>query len=431
MIILPKSYITTFLLTALCFSAGSAFADDEVRKLEKEVRIQQSKIQRVQEDIEDHKGLVRESRDKEINLLNQLEKIDQDLARGRKNLQDLKDDLTAQEKLINQKTEELTRVIDEKEKIKDHVRNRLVSFYKMGDIGLMNVTFSASSLPDLLSFKEYFHSLIQYDQKVIEGYREKVLALIAIREELKQGKEEMLKVIVKVKNQESMLSEIRRERMTLLARINTEKKLYQRALEEMEEASEGLTKTLASLREELVETRSKARKKFFSSPKKRRPGSGTDLAQMKGRLVPPVRGSVSTLFGKNSKGRFGLTTFANGIDIKTVSGSEVLAVYDGKVVYSGQLRGYGNLIIIDHGQQYYTLVSRVAELYKKEGEEVKTGEVIGLMNDQGGLLGEGLHFEIRHGTEPQDPLEWLNNSLLKMEAASATSEEESDPTANN
>ena len=140
---------------------------------------------------------------------------------------------------------------------------------------------------------------------------------------------------------------------------------------------------------------------------------------MRGRLTPPVRGSVTTYFGKNSKGKFGITTYADGIDIKALSGTEIYAIFKGKVVYAGQLKGYGNLIIIDHGEQYYSLISRAAELYKKEGDIVTTGEVIGVMGDHGGLLGEGLHFEIRYGTEPENPLKWVNKRLLKINSTHA------------
>jgi septal ring factor EnvC (AmiA/AmiB activator) len=138
---------------------------------------------------------------------------------------------------------------------------------------------------------------------------------------------------------------------------------------------------------------------------------------MKGRLSPPVRGSITTYFGKYKQGKVGITTYADGIDIKTVAGSEIKAVYSGKVVYAGQLKGYGNLIIIDHDHQYYSLISRAAELYKKEADIVSTGEVIGIMTESGGLLGEGLHFEIRHGTNPQNPLNWLNKRLLKVSSS--------------
>ncbi|MEN8142440.1 MAG: peptidoglycan DD-metalloendopeptidase family protein [Thermodesulfobacteriota bacterium] len=410
--------IFLFLLTAYGGPAD-VHAGRRPDSIQQEVSSQQQKIKMMQSEIEDHKKRVKHSRTKEINLLAQLEVIDLAIIAGQKRLKDLKVQVVEQEKLINLKIEELSRVEDEKEEVKEHIKKRLAAFYRLGDIGLMNVTFAAGNLPDLLNFKEYFHHLIKYDQQVVNDYREKIERLIAIGLALEEGKGKLLKVIVTVKKEENQLATVRKERMVLLAKVNTEKQLYERAIEEMEEASSRLTERLAKLREKLMASH-QGQKHYYSSPKKRRPGSATGFSAMRGRLIPPVRGSVTTYFGKNSKGKFGITTYADGIDIKALSGTEIYAIFNGKVVYAGQLKGYGNLIIIDHGEQYYSLISRAAEIYKKEGDIITTGEVIGIMGDQGGLLGEGLHFEIRYGTEPENPLKWVNKRLLKINTTHAT-----------
>lgn len=381
--------------------------------IERQLTAHQKKIKRVTKEIDDHRELIRQARTKEINLLGQLEILDQALNDGRERLETLHRETGEKEEQIKAKNAELEATATAKEKTKEHVEKRLAAYYRMGDIGVMNVTFSTMNLPELLNFKEYFLALIDYDRRIIDDYRQAIDTLTRVREELRTEKEELLQVIVEVKKQEDQLAEVRQQRLVLLTRVNTEKKLYQRALTEMEEAANLLTETMAGLREKLAVTRQN-RERAFSSPKKRRPGAHTGFTAMKGRLRPPVRGAVTTFFGKNAPGRFGLATNADGIDIKTLAGAEITAIYDGKVVYAGQLRGYGNLLIIDHDQQYYSLVSRGAEFYKGEGDEVKTGEVIGVMNDQGGMLGEGLHFEIRRGTEPENPLDWVNRALLKI-----------------
>lgn len=412
------SRITTLILIVFACStlaAGTAAPAraESLVTLERQVAEQRNKIKRVGDEIDDHRELIREARTKEINLLGQLEIIDQSLNDGRERLEGLRLKINDMEDQIKAKNAELQMVTAAKEETRKHVENRLAAYYRMGDIGFMNVIFSTMNLPDLINFREYFLALVNYDRRVIDDYRRTIENLTRVREELQTEKDELLQVIVAVKKQEEQLAEVRQERLVLLGRVNTEKKLYQRALTEMEEAATQLTETMAGLREKLTATKQN-QERAFSSPKKRRPGTNTGFTAMKGRLLPPARGSVTTFFGMNSQGRFGLTTQADGIDIKTLAGAEINTIYDGKVVYAGQLRGYGNLLIIDHGQQYYSLISRAAEFYKKEGDEVKTGEVIGVMNDQGGLLGEGLHFEIRRGTEPENPLDWVNRALLKI-----------------
>lgn len=406
--------ITAFFLLSLTGPLPSlvlAALKEQPANISKEIKTQQHKIKRVQAEIEEHKELVRSSRIKENNLFEQLEAINLAIKEGKAKLAELKGKTEQQEQLIEQKTSELAVKIREKEIVRRHVEKRLAAFYRMGDIGFINVTFSAGSLPDLLNFNEYFKSLIKYDQKITNDYRLKIETLTEIKDILEEEKSDLIEVSLTVKAQKVQLETVRQDRLDLLAKVNTEKKLYTQAIDEMEAASTTLTETLADLREKLVASQD-SQERFYTSPKKRRPGASLGFPGMKGKLIPPVRGSVTTYFGKNKQGKFGINTYADGIDIKTLAGNEIKAVFGGKVVYAGQLKGYGNLLIIDHDFQYYSLISRAAELYKKEGDIVSTGEVIGIMDDGGGLLGEGLHFEIRHGTEPEDPLNWLNKSLL-------------------
>ncbi|MFP4387749.1 MAG: murein hydrolase activator EnvC family protein, partial [Desulfococcaceae bacterium] len=80
---------------------------------------------------------------------------------------------------------------------------------------------------------------------------------------------------------------------------------------------------------------------------------------------------------------------------------------DGEVIYAGWFKGYGNMIILDHGDHYYTLYAHAGELFKGEGDIVRSGEVIASAGHGGAMEGSGLHFEVRHHGKPLDPMEWL------------------------
>ena len=99
---------------------------------------------------------------------------------------------------------------------------------------------------------------------------------------------------------------------------------------------------------------------------------------------------------------------SNGIDIGVPEGTSIVAVYAGQVLYTGWFRGYGNLIIVDHGGEYYTLYAHAAEIRVKEGDEVKQGQPIATVGDTGSLQGPLLYFEVRHAGRPQDPAQWLS-----------------------
>ena len=82
-------------------------------------------------------------------------------------------------------------------------------------------------------------------------------------------------------------------------------------------------------------------------------------------------------------------------------------MHSGRVVHSGWFKGYGNLVIVDHGEGYYTLMAHLATLAKAEGDEVRAGEPVGTLGETGSLKGPYLYFELRQGTRPLDPLRWL------------------------
>lgn len=406
------------ILVALLLPGPVAARKDMTTTLENNLAEQQKRIKQVQKAMGEKRNLLRDSRTREINLLGQLEEIDLALGSGRGRLSKLNKEAAGKREEIRRLTEELATLSAARDGAREHVKKRLAAFYRMGEVGMLNVVFASASLPELLNIDESFRVLLDRDRQTIDTYYRQIKDLTKIRDDLEKQTSQLQGVIADSEQQTRHLSDNRSKRLRLLTTINKEKRLYQQALVEMEEAATNLNQTMTLLREKLIASQ-KGPQQSQPSAGKKSAAPGTGFAAMKGRLPPPARGTVTTYFGKNNQGKFGLTTRADGIDIRTLAGAEISAIHKGKVVYVGQLRGYGNLLIIDHGQQYYSLVSRAAEFYKKVGDSVTAGEVVGVMNDQGGLLGEGLHFEIRHGADSQDPLEWVNRALLRTASSPA------------
>ncbi|PIY21744.1 MAG: hypothetical protein COZ12_04245 [Deltaproteobacteria bacterium CG_4_10_14_3_um_filter_60_8] len=386
------------------------------KNIEAQIQKEKKNIERIEAGIKGHQQKLHRSEDEEHDLLADLDTIETNLQQQRSKIGGLQTDLNHHEDTIHSLQEEMGKVNAAKEGLKGHLEKRLASFYRMGSIGYMNVIFSTSSLPDLLNFQEYFRLLLHHDHQMIGQFREKIVDLTKRRANLQQEKTELLGVIVEIKEQEQRLAETRQKRAALLGRVQTEKKLYQRALHEMEEAAGKLSTTMAQLEKAddaaaAVSPRQEAVKKTkAAAPDK------TNILARKGQLSPPVTGTVTSLFGRQTKKQFGITSFGNGIDIKPEPNAKILAVYGGRVVFADNLRGYGKTMIIDHGQQYYSLVSRASRLLKNKGDLVKEGEIIGSIDEASGLLGEGLHFEIRHGTKAENPLRWVNNAMLTLGA---------------
>lgn len=130
---------------------------------------------------------------------------------------------------------------------------------------------------------------------------------------------------------------------------------------------------------------------------------GKPFESLRGQLRLPVRGDVMARFGSKR----GDGPSWKGLFIRTPEGSEVKAVAAGRVVFSDWLRGFGNLIIVDHGNQYMTIYGNNQALLKRPGDAVKAGDVIASAGNSGGNEQSGLYFEIRHQGRAFDPLGWV------------------------
>ncbi|WP_414648843.1 murein hydrolase activator EnvC family protein [Collimonas sp.] len=130
---------------------------------------------------------------------------------------------------------------------------------------------------------------------------------------------------------------------------------------------------------------------------------GKSFESLRGQLRLPVRGDVMARFGSKR----GDGPSWKGLFIRTAEGSEVKAVAAGRVVFADWLRGFGNLIIVDHGNQYMTIYGNNQALLKRPGDAVKSGDVIASAGNSGGNEQSGLYFEIRHQGRAFDPLGWV------------------------
>ena len=191
------------------------------------------------------------------------------------------------------------------------------------------------------------------------------------------------------------------KRRVLLARVRDEKAYHERMVGELSEAAKRLEAFLRELQEK------QRRVAKVPTPKPGIEPPGTGFGALRGRMPWPTDGKIVAAFGAQVHPRFGTRTQRNGVDIEAPQGTDVGAVYPGHVIYTGWFKGYGNLIILDHGNEYFTLYAHIAEILVKEGDDVRQGQRIGSVGDTGSLTGPRLYFEVRYQGKPQDPEQWL------------------------
>ena len=131
-----------------------------------------------------------------------------------------------------------------------------------------------------------------------------------------------------------------------------------------------------------------------------------------GSSTPPSAGTVEVGFGPILNPRFHTVTLQKGIDVRVPEGSAVHAVWRGRVVFAGSFQGYGNLVILDHGDAFYTLYAHLKTIRPEVNEVVDQGELVGAVGATGSLKGPYLYFELRHHGEALDPARWLSTQRL-------------------
>lgn len=142
----------------------------------------------------------------------------------------------------------------------------------------------------------------------------------------------------------------------------------------------------------------------------------TGFGALRGRLPLPVAGRIEAGFGKVLEPRFNTVTLRRGIDIRAPSGTPVRAVAPGTVAWTGWMRGYGNVLILDHGDGYHSVVAHLQEVMRPLGVHVFEGDVLGTVGDTGSLQGPVLYFEIRRQGLAVDPAPWLGAAAYSKAA---------------
>jgi septal ring factor EnvC (AmiA/AmiB activator) len=276
--------------------------------------------------------------------------------------------------------------------------SRAVALYKAGEAGPLRLLFAAESLPGLLRRTEVLRLLVARDLELVERFRSEAQRIAAARAEAERTSELRDGAAARFVQRSSDLERERAARQLLMQGVRRSRTRVRAALYELEAAAQTLEETLLHLGE---------------TPLRRGPARPeVPFASLRGHLEPPVEGSVAGGFGRVVDQEFSTRTFRKGVEFLAEEGTPVQAVAGGEVRFAGWFRGYGKLVILDHGDDYFTVSAHLREVRVDVGDPVRVGQVVGTVGDTGSLSGPRLYFEIRRGGEPQDPDEWLRPMMV-------------------
>jgi len=346
------------------------------------------KLDTVARQIEEINSKLEKFKKEEGSILNDIYKIELEYEKAIIENNQLKLQVSKSEEGIKKKNTEKKKLETEIDQSKTNLKQILRLLYKIGGSAYLKFFIRIDNLDQLFENYRLFISLIDYKSEEINKLKINIQRLLEVKKELEDDHAGLKNL---QKQKELKLRDIRNfkhSKMALIHKISNDKGQYMQLLDELE--------TEAAQLNQLI----------YGKPLTRKLGV-IDLERIKGKLNWPLKGKVMSFFGKEKSTKFDTYIINNGIKIKPGDSDQVKCIYPGEVVFADYYKGYGNLIIIQHAKNLYTLYGHCEKLFKQKGDNVNEGEVISLAGDSGSTYGKNLYFEIRTQVKPQDPLEWL------------------------
>jgi len=331
-------------------------------------------------------------RDKEKNqLVATLKKVEVEAADASKKIRQLTTQINRSTKTMADLDTQQQGLKAEIKKQNSAVSEQLAAAYKMGEQESIKLLLNQEDPQQLARLLKYYNYVLDARNEKIAQYLTDVGKLSTVQGEMIKQKRSLASAKAQLEKDQQQLLATSKRRQTALKQLNA-------SLQNDKSKLNKLLKERGELEELLKNVRGVVKKMALATP----PG-GQSFASQKGMLRWPLKGKVAHSFGSQRSGSLRWDGWLIGASI----GEPVAAVHDGQVIFSNYMRGFGLLIILNHGDGYMTLYAHNEELLKDTGDWVLSNETIARAGDTGGLDNPALYFEIRKKGQPADPKKWL------------------------
>jgi len=350
-------------------------------------------LEDLREAIAESRGRVGEHEAGERAILEQLEDVDRRLQTVTRERNAAKREVEAAHRRLSEIEPKLDRAATALARTQGALSKRANALYRAGELGPVRVIFSATSLPELLARASALRVLVRHDAQLVARFaveRDRLQTLEtdandAIRER-ESGQARVTKSIARLRIERGAKGE-------MLGQLRKDRKGERRLLLELEQAAQALEETIRALG-----ARARDAEEEMAS-------SGFGARQ--GRLAAPVDAGVSLRFGRVVDPEFHTATFRSGVDFAARAGADVRCVGLGVVRFSGWFRGYGRIVIVDHGDGFHSISGHLDEIFVEVGDPVAEGQALGTVGETGSLGGPSLYFELRRNGDAVDPELWF------------------------
>ena len=412
-----------FLVLLALFAPLDASANQADRK-QSELDALKQRLQSLQQDFRKNQVQRQEAADELrqseraiSNGVRQLRQLDSERQRTQSDLQTLSQQAEATEARIRQQ--------------QAHLAQALKGAYQRGQGDALKLILNGADPNQTARDLRYLAHLSRAQHESIEALRVDLAKLAELQQATAQKKSELTQLQAAREAEQKKLLADKREREQVMNRLSAEIRQQRREISRLQRDERSLTQLVERLnrlmaqqaaREAAARARAAAQQAQKNQKEDKRDAgssrkaiavntetpvafrSGQPFSGLKGSLRLPVAGELMNRFGAPREGG-GLSW--KGLFIRASQGTAVKAIAAGQVVFAEWLRGFGNLVIVDHGEGYMSLYSNNESLYKQVGERVQPGDAIAAVGNSGGQPDTGLYFEMRHQSRPVNPLLWV------------------------
>ena len=387
--------LAVFVLAGLCFAATGWAAKKNTKQIDALLQDEQKELRLLKKKIAKQNKLISSAGKKEGQLLSKLRKVDNQIKLKERELKIYQWNFLINKKKLAKLEKNLK---TNAQKLKDQKRllgKRFRQIYKEGPVFPLKIAFSSENTSQFLQHLKYMELIAQHDANLMADYKSQLEGMETEKKSLLSVRAKLVRLEKDALDKRGEFKKARQDKKRFLKKIKKKKKFGIQTRKELQNASKNLNSLIAKLLSKLVS------------------GEGLDILDKKGRLALPVKGKILNKFGRQKDKQYGSYIVHNGINIKTRTGTPVRSIFNGKVLYTGELEGYGNLVIIGHGKNFHSLYGHLDKINAKTNQVVQVGDIIGLSGDTGSLVGETLYLEMREKGKPIEPVRWFKTAKRK------------------
>lgn len=345
------------------------------------------KLQNLQEQINESR-VQQENWQVVINEITEKLKIIQvELNEAAEKLRSIQNEQKAINKQIKQTEEEIRKAEIHLKQRQDILNKRVRSIYMHGQLSYLEVITGAKSFSDFANRLELLKRIIHSDFKLIQEIQKQKALIEAKKDELQQKKNKLDALAEEAKKAENQIRAKKEEQQQIMNEAKRQKD------------------AAAAMEADLIAESNNVRR-LIQARSGSLQGEGT-VVQGSGTFIWPCNGPITSPFGYRTHPIFGTTIYHAGMDIGVDYGTPIHAADGGTVILAGWCGGYGNAVIIDHGNGLQTLYGHNTSVAVSEGQAVSQGEVIAYAGSTGYSTGPHCHFEVRENGEAVDPMGYL------------------------